>query len=125
MSTLLHDLDSQTECAVAYPPSFLTSSEAGAAVDLVDGDGPVFAVLLTGAVDSGTSVAVSFEEADTAAGGWSAVAGGVLPTTTATEAVACASFVRTKRYVRCQVELDGPSPQASVAVLVGQQRKVL
>jgi hypothetical protein len=125
MSTLLHDLDSQAEFAVGFPPTTVSDSDVGTAIDMAGGDGPVFAVLLTGGLDPGTGVSIAFEESHSPLSGWAAIPSSSTPSTSAAEAVTCVSFSRTKRYVRCLVNLTGTAPQAAVAVLVGQQRKVL
>ena len=39
--------------------------------------------------------------------------------------VITATLIPTARYLRCVVTLTGSDPQANVAVLVGQQKKVM
>lgn len=123
MSTLLHDVPSQTAFAVALSPRTITDGENGPSVELTDGDGPVFAAIQLGGLEAGTEVTVEFEQS-AGGGSWSGVPVTV-PTLTAANAVTVATFPWTARYLRCLVALDGPSPQADIAVLLGQQKKLV
>ncbi len=122
MSTLLHDVATHTAFALALSPQTLTDDATGSAVELPDGDGPAFAVVQIGGLAGGTTVSVEFEQSSNGSS-WSAV-----PTDIPAQAaggVTAVTFTRDARYLRCQVALTGGSPSADVAVLVGQQKKVV
>jgi hypothetical protein len=122
MSTLLHDLPSHAAFALALTPQVITADVTGPAVELPDGDGPAFVAIQTGTFASGTGVAVDFESSSNGTS-WTAVS--VELPTIAANGVAVAPLPRDSRYVRCAVSLTGGSPSAAIAVLVGQQKKVV
>lgn len=64
MSTKLTDIPTQATYGITFAPAVRTASANGTAVDLGDGDGPGFAILLTGTVAAGTTIAVALEESD-------------------------------------------------------------
>jgi hypothetical protein len=121
VSSLLHDVPTHTAFALALPPQTLTDDATGPAVELPDGDGPAFAVIQLAGLVGNTAVTVEFEQSANGSS-WSFVSADV-PTPTA--GVTAVSFTRPARYLRCQVTLAGSSPSADVAVLVGQQKKVM
>lgn len=124
MSTLLHDVASQTLFALGLPPQIVTESGPGDAVDLNDGDGPAFAVLQVGAVNADTTLTLTVEESagdDT----WEAIDGVEIDEPLTANTTACVSFARTMRYVRCGLVIGGPDPAVTLSVLFGQQRKVI
>jgi hypothetical protein len=122
MSTLLHDIECSTLFALGLSPQTVTESGPGDAVDLKDGDGPAFAVLQIGAINSGTTLTLTVEES-AGDGAWTEIAAAEIDSPLVANTTACASFVRTKRYVRCGLTIDGPDPSAVLSVLIGQQRK--
>lgn len=122
MSTHVNDLASAAVVAAGYPPTVITETEVGSAVDLAQGDGACFAVQLVGAVSSGDSVTGAIEESadnDT----WAAVSGGTFTTATAT-GVQTIRFERTRRYVRWVGTVAGTDPSIAVAVVIGQEKKL-
>jgi hypothetical protein len=122
MSTSLHDVPSHTAFALALAPQTLTEDATGPAVELPDADGPAFAVVQLGGLAGGTTVSVEFEQSGNGSS-WSAVSTDI-PAQTA-GGVTAVTFTRPARYLRCQVTLAGTSPQAEIAVLIGQQKKVV
>lgn len=122
MSSLLHDLPTHAALALALSPRVLTDSATGSAVELPDGDGPAFVAVQTGALASGTSLTVDVEQSNDGST-WATV--DVELPVIAANGVAVAPLVRDRRYLRCSVSLSGGSPSAAIAVLIGQQKKVV
>ena len=123
MSTLLHDIPTQAAFALALSPRTLADDATGSSVELTDGDGPAFALVQLGNLEEDTTVTVAFEQSS-GDGSWAEVTT-TLPTLTAANAVSVVALSRTARYLRCQVTLGGGTPQADIAVLIGQQKKVV
>ena len=122
MSILLEPLETRSRFEMALPPMLVTAAQTGPSVELPDGDGPVIAVVQTGAYSDESALAVTFQESD-AGSTWATIAGSGVPGLTP-ESAALHSFPRTKRYLRCQVAVTGADPTATLAVLVGQGYKV-
>jgi hypothetical protein len=122
MSSLLHDVPTRTAFALALTPRVITADVTGPAVELPDGDGPAFVVVQTGTLAGGTGVSVDFDGSNDAAS-WASVS--IELPTIAANGVAVAPLPRDTRYLRCSVTLSGGSPSAAIAVLVGQQKKVM
>ena len=122
MSSLLHDIPTQTVFALALGPASLNANTTGSSFQLPDGDGTAFAVLQVGGIEDGTTVTAAFEQSN-GNGSWSAVACDLSPLTA--HGVTTAALTPTTRLLRCTVTLTGSDPQADVAVLVGQQKKVV
>jgi hypothetical protein len=122
MSSLLHDIPTRAAFALALTPRVITSDVTGSAVELPDGDGPAVVVIQTGTFAGGTGVSVDFEGSNDGSS-WTAVP--VELPTLAANGVAVAPLVRDSRHLRCSVTLTGGSPSAAIAVLIGQQKKVV
>lgn len=124
MSTVLHDVPSKALFRGGVPPAEVTEPDAGPAVEFPTGDGPTFAVLMVGAVANDASVAVTFEQSHDGTT-WVAVPDAEIPAQSASGAIVGVSFVRDRRYVRCQYDLSGEEgATANVAVLLGQPAKI-
>lgn len=123
MSSVLTDFANGVVCRAALPAGSFTGTASGGRVDLTDGDGGAFAVLLVGTLGAGTTVAGLIEESDDDET-WTPIPGAEFAAVTAAGTVRAASFRRTARYVRATLALAGTSPQAYAAVFVGQQRKL-
>jgi hypothetical protein len=124
MSTKIHDLAAGAVLGASVVPQVATASQNGTAIDLVEGDGNAFAVLQVGAVAGGTTVGGKVQESDTGSV-WTDVPDGVFPNVTASNGAYALTFVRTKRHARCVITLAGGSPQAAIAGLIGQQKKLV
>lgn len=122
MSTAINDLSASAVCLPAVGPGTYSESATGGAVDLIAGDGAGFAVLAVGTLVEDTAVGGSLEESDDG-DTWTEVAGAAFPEVTAANAVPVIAFRRTARYVRANLTVDGPDPEADAAILVGQQKK--
>ena len=122
MAALLEPLGTRSRFEAALTPATRTASENGPAVDLLDCDGPVMALVQLGEVGEEMTLAVGFQESVNGTT-WSSIAGSAVPDLAA-ESLVLHSFERTKRYLRCQVTLTGDDPTATLAVLVGQACKV-
>jgi len=122
MSVFLDPLETRSLFATALAPMTVGESATGPIVALPDGDGPVHALVQTGAYSDESDLAVSFEESDTGAA-WSAIDGSAVPGLSP-NSLALHAFPRTKRFLRCQVVVTGADTDAVLAVLVGQSYKL-
>ncbi len=122
MSTKLTDVPTQATYGITLAPAVRTASANGTAVDLGDGDGPCFAILMTGTVAAGTTLAVALEESDDQSS-WDPIADGEFPNVTSSNQKRAIPFHRSRRYVRAALTVSGSSPSAGTAALVGQQKK--
>jgi hypothetical protein len=123
MSTALNDLAHSALCVQALRPDVYTEDANGAAIDLVAADGGGFAVLTVGPIAVGTQVGGYVEECDDGQD-WSGDPLASFTAVTTANAIRTISFRRTARYVRAVLTIGGTgSPEATAAVIVGQQRK--
>jgi hypothetical protein len=122
MSTKLTDIPTQAAYGITFAPAVRTASANGTAVDLGDGDGPGFAILLTGTVAAGTTVAVALEESDDQSS-WDPIADAEFPDVSSSNQKRAIRFQRSRRYVRAALTISGSSPSAGTAAIVGQQKK--
>jgi hypothetical protein len=124
MSTKIHDLAAGAVLGASVVPQVATASQDGESIDLIEGDGNAFAVLMVGTVVGGTTVGGKVQEsADESV--WDDVDGAVFPNVTESDGAFALTFVRSRRYARCVVTLTGGSPQAAVAAMIGQQKKLM
>jgi hypothetical protein len=123
MSTKLQDFAHQAVLG-GLTPRTATTTVNGAAIDLVTGDGRVFAVQQVGAV-SGSSPALAgkFQESADGSTNWADISGATFTSVSATDNVQAITFDRTQRYVRYVGTISGSSPSFILAVLVGEQKK--
>ena len=124
MSTKIHDLAAAAVLGASVVPQVASASQNGSSVDLIAGDGNAFAVMQVGAVQGGTTVGGKVQESDDGSS-WSDVADAVFPNVTASNGAFAVTFGRTKRYARCVITLSGGTPQAAIAGLIGQQKKLI
>jgi len=122
MSVSLEPLRTRSRFELALPPDTLTASADGASFDLLDCDGPVQALVSVGEVGEELTLAVAFQQSETGSS-WSNISGSSVPDLAA-DSVVLHTFLRTMRYLRCQVTLAGDSPTVTLGVLVGQACKV-
>jgi hypothetical protein len=123
MSTLLHDLPSQSVIGASSYPATVSTSDVGASVDLIEADGRCFAIQVIGAV-SGTSPTLAGkiqESADNST--FTDIAGATFSTVSASSNLQVISFERTKRYVRYSRAVAGTSPSFAISVVIGEQKK--
>ena len=124
MSTFLHDVPSKALFRNGVPPAEVTEPDAGPAVEFPTGDGPTFAVLMLGATTGDAVVGVTFEQSHDGTT-WVEVPDANIPAQAVAGAVIGVSFVRDRRYVRCQYAVTGEEgATATVAVLLGQPAKI-
>jgi hypothetical protein len=93
-------------------------------VDLLAGDGPAFAVLTVGTLATGTTVGGYLEESADGVS-WDGIAGADFAPVTTANSIRAVTFRRSARYVRAVVTLAGSSPQAHLAVVIGQEAKLV
>ena len=123
MSTKLNDLANAAQVGASVYPATVNDTTGGAAIDLLDADGPCFAVQVVGTV-GGTSPSLTGkiqESSDNST--WTDVAGATFTAVTASSNVQTITFERTKRYVRHHRTVSGTSPTIPLAVLIGEQKK--
>ena len=125
MSTKLSDLANNAQLGASAYPATVNDTNNGSAVDLLDADGPCFAVQVIGAV-GGTSPSLTGkiqESSDNST--WTDVPGATFTAVTASNNVQTITFERTKRYVRHHRTVSGTSPTFILAALIGEQKKTV
>lgn len=122
MATAINDLSAAVTCQLGVGPAAHTASTAGGAIDLIAGDGAGFAVLAVGALAPDTEVGGYLQES---ADGetWDDGPIAAFPDVTEAYTARAVNFRRSARYVRAVLTLDGPSPEANAAILIGQPVK--
>jgi len=115
--------------AIAAPTAALATNITGTGVDMLSFDGNMGLVENIGTVGS-TSITYTgkVQEADTATGTYSDIAGATTPaltSTTGAQIVNAISFQRTKRFVRYVGTIGGTTPTAAVDVMFLGQKKQL
>lgn len=107
-------------------PQTATATVTGGAVDLVETDGPCFAIVAVGTV-SGTSptLDVKVQESDTSAGTYTDISGATFAQITASNKTLAINFKRSKRFVRLLATIAGTSPSfACAGIIFGEKRAV-
>lgn len=123
MSTKLHDIANNAILGVGLAPITITASANGSSGDMINGDGPCFAVQQVGVV-SGTSPTLAGKIQESTDGStWTDVSGATFTSVTASANTQAITFERTKRYVRYVATLGGTSPSFAVSAVVSQQKK--
>ena len=123
MSTKLSDVANNAQVGVSVYPATVNDTNGGTAIDLLDADGPCFAVQVVGTV-GGTSPSLTGkiqESSDNST--WTDVAGAAFTAVTASGNVQTITFERTRRYLRHHRTVSGTSPSFPLAVLIGEQKK--
>jgi hypothetical protein len=105
-------------------PAVRTSSANGTGVDMVEADGPCFAILHVGTV-SGTSptLDVTIEESTASGGTYTAITGAAFTQITNSSHLLIINFKRSKRFVRAVATIAGTSPSFACAVIVLGMKK--
>jgi hypothetical protein len=124
MSTKLNDIADQALLGASLAPQTLTASANGSAIDMINADGPCFAVQQVGAV-SGTSptLAGKIQESADGSTSWSDITSATFTTVTASTNTQVVTFERTKRYLRYVATIGGTTPSFAAAALIGEQKK--
>ena len=112
--------------AQSIVPQVATSTVTGAAVDLLETDGPCFAFLALGTV-SGTAptLALKMTEAATSGGTYADITGATLATQVASSKFLVLTFKRSMRFVKAVATFGGTTPSFAVACLVVGQKKAI
>lgn len=123
MSTKLNDFANQTRAGASVYPATVNDTNSGTAIDLIDADGPCFAIQAIGTV-GGTSPSLTgkIQESDDAST-WTDVAGASFAAVTASSNLQSLTFERTKRYVRHYRTVSGTTPTFALGVVIGEQKK--
>ena len=124
MSTKLHDIANNALLGAGLAPQTVTSTTNGSAIDMINADGPCFAIQQVGNV-TGTSptLAGKIQESADGSTGWADISGATFTSVTASTNTQVITFERTKRYLRYVATLGGSSPSFAAAALIGQQKK--
>ena len=123
MSTKLNDLANNAQLGASVYPATVNDTNNGSAIDLLDADGPCFAVQVIGAV-GGSSPSLTGkiqESSDNSI--WTDVSGATFTAVTTSNNVQTITFERTKRYVRHARTVSGSSPTFILGALIGEQKK--
>ena len=124
MSTKINDLATTTRLAQAFGPFNATDTIITTGpVDLIDGDGPAFALISIGAMAEGATVSASLQSSPDGAT-WASVPDGVFPDgTDISNSVMAKTFQRPHRYIRAIIAVNNDGDPAPLGVLIGQGRK--
>jgi hypothetical protein len=123
MSTYLHDPANNLILGVGLAPQTVTATVNGPTGDMLNCDGPCFALQQVGAV-SGTSPTLAGKIQESVDGTtWTDIPNGVFTTVTATGNYQAVTFERTQRYLRYVGNVGGTSPSFALAVVISQQKK--
>jgi hypothetical protein len=126
MTTKLQDVANQAVLLAGVNPDNKTSTVTGTGVDLLAGDNRCFAIQHVGPV-TGTSPTLDgkLQESDTLGSGYGDISGATFTQVTASNNLQVITFDRTKRYVRYVGTIAGTSPDFTVGVVIGEQKKQL
>lgn len=92
-------------------------------LDLLEGDGPAFAILNVGANAGESQIAGGIEASDDASE-WVPVDGAEFPVAIG-PGVRAITFTRPKRYIRGVIEIADSAAPITLSLLIGQSRKLL
>jgi hypothetical protein len=123
MSTKLNDLANNAQLGASVYPATVNDTNTGSAVDLVDADGPCFAVQVIGAVGGTTPSLTGKIQESSDNSTWTDVSGATFTAVTASNNVQTITFERTKRYVRHARTVSGTGPTFALGALIGEQKK--
>ncbi|CAN5538904.1 hypothetical protein BH11PLA2_BH11PLA2_16580 [soil metagenome] len=124
MATKINDLADTTRLAQSFGPFNATDTTITTdAVDLIDGDGPAFALISVGEMNGGATVQAGLQSSPDG-GTWEDVPNGIFPEeTNPSNIVLAKTFQRPHRYVRATIVVSNDSDPAPLSVLIGQGRK--
>jgi hypothetical protein len=107
-------------------PQTATSTVTGAAIDMVDSDGPCYGLLMVGTV-SGTSptLDVKYQECDTSGGTYADISGATHAQVTASSKTSRVNFRRSKRFVKAVGTIAGTTPSFAFAVAIESEKKAV
>jgi hypothetical protein len=126
MATSINDFANATRLAQTFGPISTTSEDFTTdTVDLINGDGPAFAIISVGEMEPNATLAATLQGSDNGST-WTDLDDGAFP-----EAVALSNSLRAytfrpaKRYVRLALTINNDSSAAPVAAIIGQCRKLI
>lgn len=122
MSTRIDDFRSSTTIAAGVYPTTISMSALGPTVELTEGDGACFAIQQVGDVPGDGSLDGRIEQSDSGTS-WSAISGATFAQVDEANDVQVIRFHRAARYVRWAATVAGSSPEFTVSVLIGSQKK--
>ncbi len=125
MSTALNDVQNQAQLGASVYPASVNDTNNGSTVDMINADGPCFAMQVIGAVTGTTpSLTGKIQESDDDST-WTDVADATFTAVTASDNVQTIVFERTKRYLRHYRTVSGTTPAFLLSVLIGEQKKTV
>ena len=118
----MYDLPSELLLFSALPPAQYTEDAIGAAVDLVNVDGPAVAVAHVGGLVPGATASIRIDDSPDGTT-WASRAN--FPTLAVGETVTLLRFERRHRYARAAITPSDPGSGANVGVMLGGFRKLI
>jgi hypothetical protein len=122
--TSVHDFPSNVVLGQSIPPNSYDDVAVGEAIDLKNGDGPVFVIVSANVTIAAAPIGLTFEESNDLSA-WSPVVVATLPSMPqGFQSVAMGRCQRMKRFLRARLN-PGDSGLVLMAVLIGQQLKTI
>ena len=124
MATTITDLPHATKLVQTFGPLLPTDEYIETeAVDLIDGDGPAFALISVGTV-TGSAIVTAYFQTSPDRATWEAIPGGsITANPVASNTVLAVAFARKHRYVRAVLDVYNQSDPLPLSLLIGQCRK--
>lgn len=125
MATSINDFASAARLWPTYGP--IESSDTDIIsdpIDLLEGDGPVFAILSVGAGAPNAVVSGLLQGSANGSSGWTDIPGAVFAEALG-NGVRAITFTRSARYVRARLTVDNDSNPVPIALTIGQPRKLI
>jgi hypothetical protein len=122
MSTHIGDFAAGVAVLQAVAPSEQTAAFNGDQIDMTSGDGDCFAIQQFGTFTDGSTWTGRIEESADGTS-WAAISGAAFDPVSEGDDTQVIRFARTARYLRYAVSITGSGPDATLAVLIGEQRK--
>ena len=124
MSSHIDDFAAAALIASGQAPGSVNANTNGSTVDLINADGPCFAIQQVGDVTGDTSLTGHIEQSADGTT-WAAISGATFTPVTDSGDIQVIRFNRSSRYVRWVATITGTDHTAKVAVLIGEQRKTI
>lgn len=124
MATSINDFASTTHLWPAYGPIETSDTEIITdPIDLVEGDGPMFAILSVGAGAPNAVVSGMLQGSANGSSGWADIPGAVFAEAQG-NGVRAIAFNRSARFLRARLTADNDSNPVPLALTIGQPRKL-
>ncbi len=123
MATKITDFADTARLWQTIGPIAANGDVTGDAIDMIEGDGPAFAILSVGSDVGEASVNGNVQTSDDAET-WNDIPDAVFASQGGSGARAI-TFQRPKRYVRVMLTVSGADDPITLAMLLGQSRKLM